>query len=196
MTAAEGASAATVEVADRGGGMPQEERERIFERFYRGRGRGSEGGFGLGLAIGSELAERMGGSLTLADRPGGGTRFVLSLPRRSGGGERTGSGPRPGPGQRRVLSSTVAVTGFGSAWSAIGGKIDVDLKASVVGAYWLNSSERSRTSFVHGARQRSSSKMIGVISTSRRPGASPSRIGWRSRCGEVARSRSRRRASR
>ena len=48
--------------------------------------RGSEGGFGLGLAIGRELAERMGGSVTLADRPGGGTRFVLSLPRSPGGG--------------------------------------------------------------------------------------------------------------
>ena len=48
--------------------------------------RGAEGGFGLGLAIGRELAERMGGSVTLADRPGGGTRFVLSLPRSPGGG--------------------------------------------------------------------------------------------------------------
>ena len=75
---------ATVEVADRGPGVPHEERDRIFQRFYRGRVRGSEGGFGLGLAIGRELAERMGGSLTLADRPGGGTRFTLSLPRSHG----------------------------------------------------------------------------------------------------------------
>ncbi len=76
---------ATVEVADRGPGVPLEERERIFERFYRGRARGSVGGFGLGLAIGRELAERMGGTLTLTDRPGGGTRFILSLPRSPGG---------------------------------------------------------------------------------------------------------------
>ena len=69
---------ATVEVADRGPGVPAEERDRIFERFYRGRVRGSEGGFGLGLAIGRELAERMGGTLTLEDRSGGGTRFTLS----------------------------------------------------------------------------------------------------------------------
>ena len=69
---------ATVEVADRGPGVPHEERERIFERFYRGRARGSEGGFGLGLAIGRELAERMGGTLTLDDRHGGGTRFTLN----------------------------------------------------------------------------------------------------------------------
>ena len=101
VTAAEGASAATVEVADRGGGIPEEERERIFERFYRGRSRGSEGGFGLGLAIGSELAERMGGSLTLADRPGGGTRFVLSLPRSSAAARRRFRSPprtRSAPG--------------------------------------------------------------------------------------------------
>jgi signal transduction histidine kinase len=77
---------ARVEVADRGPGVPREERERIFERFYRGRVRGSEGGFGLGLAIGRELAERMGGTLTLADRPGGGTRFSLALPRAKGDG--------------------------------------------------------------------------------------------------------------
>ena len=76
---------ATVEVADRGPGVPLEERERIFERFYRGRARGPVGGFGLGLAIGRELAERMGGTLTLTDRPGGGTRFILSLPRSPGG---------------------------------------------------------------------------------------------------------------
>ena len=76
---------AAVAVADRGPGVPPEERERIFERFYRGRARGSEGGFGLGLAIGRELAERMGGSLTLRDRAGGGTIFTLTLPRAHGG---------------------------------------------------------------------------------------------------------------
>jgi signal transduction histidine kinase len=86
---------ATVEVADRGPGVPPEERERIFERFYRGRVRGSEGGFGLGLAIGRELAERMSGSLTLADRPGGGTIFRLSLPRSPGGD--VGAAPAPLP---------------------------------------------------------------------------------------------------
>jgi signal transduction histidine kinase len=75
---------AIIEVADRGPGIPREERDRIFERFHRGRAARSEGGFGLGLAIGRELAERMGGTLTLAERPGGGARFVLSLPADSG----------------------------------------------------------------------------------------------------------------
>ena len=78
--AANAGSKATIEVADRGPGIPPEERESIFERFHRGRAAGSQGGFGLGLAIGRELAERMGGTLSLADRPGGGARFVLSLP--------------------------------------------------------------------------------------------------------------------
>ncbi len=88
---------ATVEVADRGPGVPAEERERIFERFYRGRARGSEGGFGLGLAIGRELAERMGGTLTLEDRHGGGTRFTLSLPRSRGPALGPDAAPLPEP---------------------------------------------------------------------------------------------------
>lgn len=80
VSAANAGRDATIEVADRGPGIPPEERDSIFERFHRGRAAGSEGGFGLGLAIGRELAERMGGTLTLSDRPGGGTRFLLSLP--------------------------------------------------------------------------------------------------------------------
>jgi signal transduction histidine kinase len=81
--------AATVEVADRGPGIPEEEREQIFERFHRGRAAGSASGFGLGLAIGRELAERMGGTLRLeqhepaehgADARARGARFVLTLP--------------------------------------------------------------------------------------------------------------------
>jgi signal transduction histidine kinase len=103
VTAAEGALHATVEVADRGPGVPEEERARIFERFYRGRSRGSEGGFGLGLAIGSELAERMGGTVELADRPGGGTRFTLSLPRSPGGGA---AAPERAPDQDAVSAGS------------------------------------------------------------------------------------------
>ena len=72
---------ATVTVADRGPGVPPQERERIFERFHRGSAAGSEGGFGLGLAIGRELAMRMGGDLRLVDTdpPTPGARFVLML---------------------------------------------------------------------------------------------------------------------
>ena len=69
---------ATVEVTDTGPGVPESERELIFERFQRGSSTGGEEGFGLGLAIGRELAVRLGGQLELADGPG--ARFVLSLP--------------------------------------------------------------------------------------------------------------------
>jgi signal transduction histidine kinase len=69
----------TVEVSDEGPGVPADERELIFERFQRGRHSGGEGGFGLGLAIGSELAERMEGRLELTDQSPGAT-FRLTLP--------------------------------------------------------------------------------------------------------------------
>ena len=71
---------ATVEVCDEGPGVPESERELVFERFHRGTAPSGAGGFGLGLAIGRELAERMGGSLELQPQsPGDGARFRLSL---------------------------------------------------------------------------------------------------------------------
>jgi signal transduction histidine kinase len=71
---------ATIEVIDEGPGVPDADRELIFERFHRGSAPASAGGFGLGLAIGRELADRMGGTLTLApSAPGEGARFVLAL---------------------------------------------------------------------------------------------------------------------
>ncbi len=57
---------AQLTVSDRGPGVPPGERERIFERFQRGSTSGGRSGFGLGLAIGRELATRMGGSLELS----------------------------------------------------------------------------------------------------------------------------------
>src|SRR5215213_4385136 len=69
-----------VEVADEGPGVHPAEREQIFERFQRGRTASAEAGFGLGLAIGRELAERMGGTLALVGEDGQGTCFRLELP--------------------------------------------------------------------------------------------------------------------
>jgi signal transduction histidine kinase len=66
-------------VSDRGPGVAPEERALIFERFKRGRETGGEAGFGLGLAIGRELAQRMGGSLLIADTDLPGATFVLKL---------------------------------------------------------------------------------------------------------------------
>jgi signal transduction histidine kinase len=73
-------SGVEIVVSDRGPGIPLADRERIFDRFARGTDAGEHGGFGLGLAIGRELSERMGGSLVLGGCEGGVTRFVLHLP--------------------------------------------------------------------------------------------------------------------
>jgi signal transduction histidine kinase len=72
---------ATIAVADEGPGVAPDDRQRIFERFERGSAPSGERGFGLGLAIGRELARRMGGELRLdEDAPGRGARFALELP--------------------------------------------------------------------------------------------------------------------
>jgi signal transduction histidine kinase len=70
---------ASLSVCDHGPGVLPNERELIFERFQRGRETAGQAGFGLGLAIGRELAERMGGELVLEDRDPG-ARFTLRLP--------------------------------------------------------------------------------------------------------------------
>lgn len=76
-----------VEVEDNGIGIPQPDRTRIFDRFYRvdkARSRES-GGTGLGLSIAREIVSRHDGSLTLVDREGPGTTIRLEL--RIGGPE-------------------------------------------------------------------------------------------------------------
>ncbi len=69
-------------VSDDGPGIPADQRERIFERFYRldpSRSR-STGGTGLGLAIVKHAAEDMGGSVRVQDASIGGAEFVMELP--------------------------------------------------------------------------------------------------------------------
>ena len=70
-------------VADTGRGIPEGQRDAIFQPFVqveKGLTRSADGS-GLGLAIGRELAERMGGTLTMTSQEGTGSRFVLSLVR-------------------------------------------------------------------------------------------------------------------
>jgi len=71
---------ASLTVRDEGPGVPPDERELIFERFQRGRAAGGTAGFGLGLAIGRELADRMGGELVLESGDVPGAKFTLRLP--------------------------------------------------------------------------------------------------------------------
>jgi signal transduction histidine kinase len=72
-----------IEVQDEGPGIPEEERELVFERFHRGQsGRRGPVGSGLGLAIARELARVWGGDVGIDPRPGGGTIAWLSAPGR------------------------------------------------------------------------------------------------------------------
>ena len=74
-------SQAVLRVGDQGPGVPQLERERIFEPFYRLAGVSErEGGVGLGLALVRSIATRHNGSVRCESRTGGGALFVLSIP--------------------------------------------------------------------------------------------------------------------
>jgi signal transduction histidine kinase len=84
---------AHVNVSDNGPGIAAEERERVFERFQRGSSSSGHSGFGLGLAIGRELASRMGGTLELLNTTPRddhtGARFQLRLPAQPGEDDRS-----------------------------------------------------------------------------------------------------------
>jgi signal transduction histidine kinase len=73
---------AVLEVADEGPGVAAEERPLIFERFYRGRSEAALRihGTGLGLALVKELAEHMGGQVSVGDGERGGACFSVHLP--------------------------------------------------------------------------------------------------------------------
>jgi signal transduction histidine kinase len=70
----------SVSIADRGPGIPPEERNHVFERFWRGKGTNSSGA-GLGLAIVAEIMRAHQGSISVDDNPGGGMVFILRFSR-------------------------------------------------------------------------------------------------------------------
>lgn len=72
---------AVIQVHDRGPGVPADQRERIFEPFYRLPGASErDGGVGLGLALVKSISQRHGGSVRCEGRPGGGASFIVELP--------------------------------------------------------------------------------------------------------------------
>jgi signal transduction histidine kinase len=83
-----------VVVTDRGSGIPPEERDRIFDRFYQAHAGHHASGMGLGLYICRQIVEQHGGSIRAEPRPGGGTRFVVILPV---GSPRSAPGEPPAP---------------------------------------------------------------------------------------------------
>lgn len=65
-----------IQVRDTGGGVPPQDRDRVFEPFYTQR----EDGTGLGLFVSYGIVERHGGTIAVDDAPEGGARFVVTLP--------------------------------------------------------------------------------------------------------------------
>jgi K+-sensing histidine kinase KdpD len=68
-------------VVDQGPGIPDDDKQRVFERFQRGCTVGNTTGSGIGLAVVQALMDCMGGRVTVADAPGGGTDVQLILRR-------------------------------------------------------------------------------------------------------------------
>ena len=85
-----------VEVLDRGPGLPEDVRGRLFEPYVSTKRRGS----GLGLSLVRDIARQHGGTVSLENREGGGARAVLVLPRSQPGGDQAGpaQATRPNPG--------------------------------------------------------------------------------------------------
>lgn len=70
-----------ISVIDHGIGVTDEEKDKIFERFYRSeKSRSTKGHFGLGLCIAYEIIQAHHGSITVTDTPGGGATFTVRLP--------------------------------------------------------------------------------------------------------------------
>jgi two-component system sensor histidine kinase SenX3 len=73
---------ARLSVVDRGVGIPEDERERVFDRFYRASNIGSitDTGMGLGLYICRRIIEAHDGRIWVEATPGGGSTFVVAVP--------------------------------------------------------------------------------------------------------------------
>jgi len=81
ISVAEDPGSAIIRIRDHGPGLPPESAVRIFERFYRPQGASeASGGWGLGLSLVRQIAEKHGGSVRLEDTAGPGAAFVVRLP--------------------------------------------------------------------------------------------------------------------
>ncbi|NDC34154.1 MAG: sensor histidine kinase [Synechococcaceae bacterium WB9_2_112] len=71
---------ACLDIGDEGPGIPADQLQRVFDRFWRASADRGDGGSGLGLAIVARIIRVHGGSISVASRPGCGSRFSVSLP--------------------------------------------------------------------------------------------------------------------
>lgn len=70
-----------IRVSDRGVGIPEEERDKLFERFFRAKTAVGVEGTGIGLHVARTIARMHGGDVDAFEREGGGSTFVLTIPR-------------------------------------------------------------------------------------------------------------------
>jgi signal transduction histidine kinase len=92
LTARQAAGSVILEIIDRGPGVPDEQKARMFEPFERLDTRNPGNGVGLGLAVVKGFLDTMGGSVAAADTPGGGLTIRVTLPAAG----QIGAGVRPG----------------------------------------------------------------------------------------------------
>jgi two-component system OmpR family sensor kinase len=95
ITADEDAHTVAIAVHDDGPGLSDEQREKVFERFYRAeasRSRAGGGGAGLGLAIVAAIVEAHDGTVAVTTPPEGGVEFTVTLPQADVAGGEDGSG--------------------------------------------------------------------------------------------------------
>lgn len=92
-------------VDDQGPGIPEADRERVWQPYYRlsRELEGETGGSGIGLAVVRDLVALHDGAASVEDAPGGGARFVVSLPALEADAE-DGGGPGPAEGARRGVA--------------------------------------------------------------------------------------------
>ena len=94
--------AVRVIIDDTGPGLPPGQPERLFAKFQRGRDEVGVGGAGLGLTISRAIVNAHGGHISAMQRPGGGARFIFTLP--------TTAAPAGTPSTEAAPSSEVSVT--------------------------------------------------------------------------------------
>jgi signal transduction histidine kinase len=80
-TVAGAADDVVITITDQGPGIPADELDRVFERFFRGNDGAHQSGSGLGLSIARDMVALMGGTLTVRSRRGSGATFTVRMPR-------------------------------------------------------------------------------------------------------------------
>jgi len=109
-----GMAGVMLSVEDTGVGIRPADRDKIFQRFHRGRDRGTEGerGTGLGLSICREIVQLHGGSLTVESAPGKGTTFLAWFPAAAASRKnRPDEAAEPGPGSNQIRSRSRQASG-------------------------------------------------------------------------------------